>query len=173
MQFNCYMELIKALGLDVKILLAQLINFSVLFFVMYKFGYKPMLSFLDDRSKKIENGIKDAKKAEERLIEISENEKKTIKKARIDALEIVNEAKKVAEKKGDAMITKAKADIGEIINQEKSKMQVEKAETLKEIKSEISDLVLLSVEKVLEEKMDIKEDKKMVAKVVKKINLQK
>ena len=48
------MELFNALGINLKILVAQLINFLVLFIVLYKFGYKPMLKFLDDRKDKIE-----------------------------------------------------------------------------------------------------------------------
>jgi len=57
------MKLLQALGLDIRILSAQLINFAVLLFVLWRFGYKPILKFLDDRKDQIEKGVDDAKKA--------------------------------------------------------------------------------------------------------------
>lgn len=163
------MELIKALGLDGKILLAQFINFAVLFFVLYKFAYKPMLGFLDDRSKKIEKGITDAEAAKEKLVQIEKKEKDTIANAKKEALAIIEEAKKVGDEKREAIIKKAKNEIGVVINAEKEKMRLEKAETLKEIKREVGELVVSAVEKVLEEKIDSDKDKKLVEKIVKNL----
>lgn len=57
------MELLNALGIDWKILLAQFVNFAVLVFVLWKFAYKPIFKFLEDRKNKIEEGIKNAEQA--------------------------------------------------------------------------------------------------------------
>jgi len=52
----------EALGLDIRLLVAQLINFGLLIFLLNKFLYKPLIKMLDDRKKKIaeaaENSIK-------------------------------------------------------------------------------------------------------------------
>lgn len=56
------MELFNALGVDLKILFAQLVNFAILFFVLYKFAYKPLLKLIDDRKDMIEDGVLNAKK---------------------------------------------------------------------------------------------------------------
>jgi len=163
------MELFNALGLNVKILIAQLINFAILFFVLYKFGYKPMLQFLDDRKEKIEKGVENAESAMQKLVELEEKEKEVIKKAKQESLAIIEESKEQGEEKRKQIIEKAKQEIGQIINQEKAKMQTEKAETLKEIKKEISGLVVDAVEKVLDEKMDAKADKELIQKIAKEI----
>ena len=47
-------ELFSKLGIDWKLLIAQIINFLVLLFVLYKFAYRPILSMLEKRTKKIE-----------------------------------------------------------------------------------------------------------------------
>lgn len=163
------MELFNALGLNLKILAAQLINFAVLFFVLYRFGYKPLLQFLDDRKAQIEQGVSDAKKAQERLVELEQKEKDIVIKAKKEALAIIEEAKNKGEEKRDSIIKKAKEEIGEIINAEKAKMRVEKAETLKEIKKEISGLIMDSLEKVLAENIDEKRDKALIKKIAKNI----
>jgi len=79
------MELIKALGLDLKILLAQFVNFSIFAFVLYKFGFKPMLKFLDERKDKIEAGLKSSEAAKKKLEELNKKEIDIITKANKEA----------------------------------------------------------------------------------------
>jgi len=155
------------LGLNIKILIAQLINFAVLVLVLWRFGYKPILKFLDERKEKIEQGVLDAKKAMAKLEEISDKEKEIIKRAKKEALIILEKARKQGDKNRKEIIDEAKEEIGQIINEEKAKIQVEKGETLKEIKREIADLVIKSVEKVLEEKIDEKKDKELIQRIIK------
>jgi len=78
------MELFNALGINLKILIAQFINFAIFFFVLYKFAYKPMLKFLDDRKQKIEQGLNNAEKANNKLIELEEKEKEIIIQANLE-----------------------------------------------------------------------------------------
>lgn len=159
------MELLNALGLNVKILVAQLINFSILFFVLYKFGITPMIKFLNDRKDLIEKGVVDAKKAQDMIVELEEKEKATIKKTKQEALAIIEKAKDEGDKKREKIIERAKVEIEEIIKQEKSKIQIEKTETVKAIKKEISDLVITSVEKILNKVMDDNKDKKLIKEI--------
>lgn len=161
------MELFNALGLNVKILLAQLVNFAVLFFVLYRFGYKPMLKFLDDRKDKIEKGIVDAEKAQEKLAQMTEDEKNIIKEAKKEALVLIEKARIDADEKRNGILKKAKEEIGKVIDTEKAKMQIEKAETLKEIKREAAELIIVAMEKVLEAKLEDKNDKELIKKIVK------
>jgi F-type H+-transporting ATPase subunit b len=161
------MELLEALGLNLKILLAQLVNFAVLFFVLWKFAYKPIFKMLESRRSKINKGVENAEKAEDKLKEAKTKEEKIVNSAKKEALEIIEEARKRAEDKKQSVIDKTKEEIGEIINIEKQKIQQEKADTLKSIKADISELVILAVEKVLQEKLNGAEDDKLVAKAIK------
>jgi F-type H+-transporting ATPase subunit b len=160
------MKLFSAFGLDWRILLAQLINFGILLFLLYKFGYKPMFKFLEARSKKIEAGLENAEEAEKRLQAISEKEIASIKETKKEALKILEIAHQEGEENKKKTIEKTKEDIGQIINKEKQNMRAEKAEVLKDIKSEVSDLVMSALEKVLVEKIDSKKDKELIEKTI-------
>ena len=160
------MKLFAAFGLDWKILIAQLINFAILVFVLYKFGYKPFFKFLEDRTSKIEAGIENADKASKKLAEITEKEIEVLKTAKKEALKIIETARLESEENKKKAVEKAKEEIGQIINKEKQSMQQEKAEVLRDIKNEVSSLVISAVEKVLAEKMDSKKDKEMIEKVI-------
>lgn len=161
------MELIKAFGIDYKILLAQLVNFAILFFVLYKFGYKPIFQFLEDRRKRIKEGVDMAEKMEAALSEALAEKNTIIANAKKDAAVILEKADDLSKKRKEEMIEKAKEEIGKVINQEKEKMRTEKAQTLKEIKDEVAELVIVSLEKILEEKADSSKDKEIIKKVLK------
>lgn len=161
-------SLIETFHIDIKLLIAQIINFAVVFSVLYFFALKPLMRIMGERTKKIEKSIDDAKKIEEKLARSEEECKKEIVRARKEAEIILEKAEQRAEERKQETIIKTKEEIGQIINQEKAKIQQEKAKTLKEIKKEVADLVVASVEKVLGEKMDGGKDVELIKKMVKK-----
>lgn len=160
-------ELVKTFHIDIKLILAQLVNFFIVLGVLYKFAYKPTLKLLNDRSGAIEKSLADVKRIEEKLEATEEERRAVVTEARREATEIMEKAKKAAEERREEMIAKAKDEIGIIIDQEKEKIRTEKAEALKAIRTEVAELVALSVEKVLAEKVTKKEDKELIKKIVK------
>jgi F-type H+-transporting ATPase subunit b len=163
------MKIFSAFGLDIKILIAQLVNFGILLFLLWKFGYKPMFKLLDERKNKIETGIENAVKAETKLKEISEEEKRIMIEAKKEAAKILDEARVMAEESRKKNIEKTKEEIGQLINQEKENMRQEKAEILKSINREVADLVMATVEKVIEEKMSGAKDEELIKKAIGKL----
>jgi F-type H+-transporting ATPase subunit b len=161
------MELLEALGINLKILFAQLVNFSVLLFVLWRFAYRPVLDILKQRREKVSQGVQDAKAAEMKLNEAKDKEKAVIIEAKKEAQNIIDEATERAETKKQAILDKAKEEVGQVINAEKQKIQQEKADTLKSIKADISDLVVIAVERVMKEKMDSTIDKKIIKEAIK------
>lgn len=160
-------SLIETFHIDWKLLLAQIINFSVVFAVLYWFAFKPLAKVMADRADKIAKGLADAKAAEEKLVETQAEFNKTVAEAKKQASVILEKAARDAEEKKQQTITKAKEEIGAIISQEKQKIQAEKNQTLKELKKEVADLVVESVAKILEEKVDSKKDKELIKKIIK------
>ena len=160
-------NLIETFHLDIKLIIAQIINFTIVFSVLYWFAFKPLAKVMEERSDKIAKSLLDAKKVEEKLAETKVEFDKTMNEAKKQANAMLEKADADAEARKQEMIVRSKEEIGQIINQEKQKMQTEKAATLKEIKKEVADLVIASVEKVLSEKMDAKKDSEIIKKIIK------
>lgn len=160
------MELINALGLNVKILLAQLINFGVLVFVIYKFAYGPIMKVLDERQAKIEKGIDDANEAGKKLIEIEEKEKNVLVEARKEAQEIIKKAQDVAEGSKTQIIEETKQEAAKIMTNTQKKIEQEREKIMGEVRGEISGLILAVTEKLIDEKMDGEKDKKLVENMI-------
>lgn len=160
-------SLIETFHIDWRLLLAQMVNFAIVFAVLYWFAFKPLGKVMAERTSKIEKGLDDAKKVEEKLARTQAEFNKAMAEAKKQANAILEKAAVDADARKQEMIARAKEEIGQIINQEKQKMQSEKAITLKEIKKEVADLVIATVEKVLGEKIDEKKDREMIKKMIK------
>lgn len=159
-------SLIETFHIDIKLLIAQAINFAIVFSVLYFFALKPLMKVMGDRTKTIEKSLDDAKKIEENLAKAEADYKEKINEAKKDASAILAKAMESAEAKKKETINKAKEEIGTIINQEKAKIQTEKGIVMKEIKKEVANLVAVSLEKILKEKIDYKKDKEIIKKLI-------
>lgn len=160
-------NLIETFHIDLKLIIAQMFNFAVVFLVLYWFAFKPIAKVMSERTNKIEKSLDDAKKIETKLAQAQTEFNQTITEAKQQANALLTKAGQESDAKKAEMIVRAKEEIGQIINKEKQKMQAEKAQTLKEIKQETADLVILTVEKILGEKVDAKKDKEIIKKIIK------
>ena len=161
------MELLNNLGINGKLLLAQIVNFLVLLFVLYKFAYGPVLKVLNERTSKIEKGLKDAEDAQKKLAEISEKEKEVLVKARKQAQEIVTKAEEVAVKNKEEIIIAAKEQSEKILADSAKKIETEKVLMFQEVKKQVAELVVAATGKIIDEKMDNQKDKEIIEKAIK------
>lgn len=99
----------EALGLDIKLLIVQIINFGILVFVLSKFVYKPVIKLLDERKKKVEEGIDNTTKIEERLLKLEEKEKDILKKAQEKANSERDELNKLAKEEREQILSEARS----------------------------------------------------------------
>lgn len=160
-------SLISTFHLDLKLFIAQLVNFSIVFAVLYFFAFKPLVKVMSERSEKIAKSLKDADEIEARLSATEVEQTDIINAAKKQANLIIETADKKGEERREEMLARAKEEIAAVINNEKEKLARQKDETLKEIKSEVADLVVLTVEKLLHEKMNGDKDQEFIKSLVK------
>lgn len=142
------------LGIDGKLLLAQIINFVLFFILVKKFVVKPFSVFLNQERKNEEekNKLLDKlKKSEEAGIEEEKKMKEKMKKE-FDALFV--QAKKEAQSLRADLIKQAEADAQEIRDKSKKLLEEEKSALYREVKDTIIKTSLMVVEKALKESLD-------------------
>ena len=81
---------LEQFGIDWKLFLSQLVNFSLILIVLRAFVYKPVLKMLKERSEKIQEGLDKAKEAAVRLAEVDQIAKEKIKEANNESISIIN-----------------------------------------------------------------------------------
>ena len=87
----------EGLGISLPTLIAQLVNFIILFGLLYLVAYKPILRMLDQRSKKIKEGMEQTELIKEQVKHSEEEVKKQIDVARKQGQEIVAQAARTGE----------------------------------------------------------------------------
>ncbi len=163
------MELLGNLGINTKLFIAQLVNFAILFFVLKKFVYQPLLQVLEERKKKIEKGIKSAEQAERKLAEISEKEKKILEKAQEKAQKILLEAERKAEENRRLATEETTTEINKMMKKADEEIEKKKEQMLTDLKKDLAQLVVSATEKVLAQKIDEKSDEKIIDKAIAEI----
>ena len=162
------MELLNALGINYKILIAQFVNFSILFFVLWRFAYNPIMDFLEKRRLRIEEGVLNSQKALEKIAELELKEKKVLAQAKKEALQIMDMGKQNAELRAKEILAKAKEMALSEMDKERQAFAKEKEMVFAEMKDELAVLVMSAVRKIMTEKIDTSKDQLYIKKVVSK-----
>ncbi|MBI5139058.1 F0F1 ATP synthase subunit B [Candidatus Nomurabacteria bacterium] len=145
-------SIISTFHIDWKIIIAQAVNFAVVFVVLYIFALKPLSKLMAERSEKISKGLEDAKSNAIILKDTNLKYEEMLAKARIEANEIFQNGKKEAESKKALMLEDAKNQVASMINDGKKKLEVEKVKMVEEAKNEITSLAIKMTEKLLGDK---------------------
>jgi len=145
------------LGIEPTLLIAQLVNFGIILFVLSKLLFKPIMEMLEKRKKTIAEGIaltQSLKEEEEKLLQKRE---KLLAEARTDAREIIEEAKKQAKDEVQSIIDVARREADEIIEKGKREVASERETMQKGVEREAIELAEVMASKLLAQ--SLKDDK--------------
>lgn len=157
---------IDAFHIDWKIIIAQAVNFVVVLIVLHFILIKPLKKVMAERSKKIEQGIEDAKCNAEAIKATKEEYTKIIAEAKSEAHKIFQEGKIEAETKKSEMLAQSSLDVEAMVLNGKKQLEREKVTMVDDARREIVSLVVAATEKLLGDEADSKLD----AKLTKRIN---
>src|SRR3989344_5282594 len=155
-------SIISTFHIDWKIIIAQAVNFGVVFIVLYIYALKPLSKLMKERSEKIAKGIDDAKSNAEILNNTKAEYEDALVKARKEADKIFQEGKKEAETKKVLMLDKAKDEVAIMIENGKKNLENEKIKMVKEATEEITSLSVKIAEKILGKSIDGHFDQKTI-----------
>ncbi len=142
-------SIISTFHIDWKIIVAQAINFIIVFVVLYIFALKPLNKLMAERSDKISKGLDDAKKNDAMLKATKAEYEDMLSKARLEANKIFQEGKKEGEAKKSEMIEKGKVELANMAENNKKALQAEKVKIVEEARKEMASLAVLAAEKVM------------------------
>jgi F-type H+-transporting ATPase subunit b len=163
------MEILKTFGVDPFLLGAQIVNFLIIFYLLKRFLYKPVLGMLKTREDKIKEGVKQADEARLLLEKTVAEEKKIFAKAheeaklliadaRTQAVEVSREVEENTKRQAEKILLDARAQI----EQDAKRMETELGEKISVLAKEM-------LEKSLQGVIGEKEQKQIVEKAVKNI----
>jgi F-type H+-transporting ATPase subunit b len=154
------------LGINLKIFIAQLINFTVVLLVLWKFAYGPIVKLLEERQEKIAKGVKQAEDVERRVKELESEHKTMITEAKAEGSKILEEARAAADDRKKQLLDKAKAEVQGVVVQGKAQLVAEKEQMIRDAREDIAKIAVEAARKILTESVDEKTAQKLAEGVV-------
>ncbi len=138
---------------DSGLLFWMTIIFAIVFFILAKFGFPIITGMVDKRAKRIDEAIAAAKKAEESLAGLAQEQERLLSEARTEQARILQEAAV----QRDAMIAQAQEqardEAKKIMDEAKARIQEEKESALRDVRKEVAQLSLAIAEKVVRKEL--------------------
>lgn len=160
------MEIFTKLGIDVRLFLFQVVNFSILLFVLHRFLYKPFLQILDTRRRRTEESMAAADEIEKKRKETESAVARELKRAQEKAKGFLDKAMEDAEKIKTDMTKKAQEDAARLIERAKKEIGAERDKAMTEIKREAGDIAIAVAEKVLREEINKEKHARLIKETI-------
>lgn len=161
---------IGALGIDLKIFLAQLVNFTIVLLVLWKWAYRPIMRLLDERQKKIAQSVKDASAIEARLNRLDLERDEVLQAARVEGKRGVDEALSAAQTRRAEILDKTKVEVEKVIAQGKQQLAIEREAMMRDARKELADIIVLATQKILTTELNEKKAASLAEEVIRKMS---
>jgi len=154
------------MSLEIGQVLTQIVAFLIVVWVLKKFAWKPLLSVMEERRKKIRaefEGIEEQKKKVQTLTEEYQEKLKGIEaEARAKIQEAVNEGRKISQE----IQTEARAQAREILDRTKEQVEREIAKAKIQLKNDLVNMTVAATEKIIKEKLDAQKHQKLIEEFI-------
>jgi F-type H+-transporting ATPase subunit b len=147
-------------------LLGQLIAFIVFVWFCMKYVWPPLLGAIEERQKKIADGLEASVRAEKDLELAQEKATEQLKDAKAQAAEIVEQAKKRASQLEESEKQKAYSEREKIIASGYAEIEAERNRAKEELRSQVAALAVAGAEQILQREIDVNAQNDIVEKLV-------
>lgn len=155
-------QTIQTLGIYWPKLIAQMINFGIVLFVLWKFAYRPVLALLEQRRLKIEESVRNADKIKAELATAQAAREKMLSDANTQANKLIEEARNAAAKVQETETQRAIAAAEQIIAKAREAAAQDHQRMLNELRKEIGQLVVRTTAQVTGKILTLDDQKRLI-----------
>ena len=151
-------------------LVAELIAFAIMLFILAKYAYPPIMRAAEARQKQIEDGVRAAQEAERRLKEVQKDVEQTLAEARGQARETLNRAHQEAAAEAEELRDRGRKDAEAQVEKARGDIQAEKDRAIQELRAQVSALVVDAAGKVLGAAIDEKSHARLIEESLRQVS---
>ena len=155
------MEILKQFGVDWPHFIAQLILFLIVYFVLNRFAFAPLLKVLEERRKRIEEGQLNAEKIKKQLTEAELRYQEILRKANDDVQVMIDESRKNNEAFSQREMEKAVKESAAIVERARHEITSERNRMVDEVKREMVSLVVKTTAQVAGKVLSSEDQKRL------------
>ena len=157
---------LASLGINLPTLVAQIINFVILFGLMYLVAYKPLMRMLDERSRRIRESMEQTELIKQQAAQAEGEVKKQIEAAGMKGQEVITRAVRTGEELKRNAQQEARRGADSLTARARTEIQRERDEAIAELRREFADLTVLAAGKVIDRSLDKKAHRQLIDKVL-------
>jgi len=146
-------DLFRQFGINGKLLLAQIVNFTILVLVLRAFVWKPIVQTLEKRRERIRQAEHDAAALAERSVEDERELAAKRAAAHEDAARIIAEARRVAGEEAEAVRAEARREAGQIVAKGGLQLAKEREALESEVRERVIGLTIEAASRLLDEEI--------------------
>ena len=161
------------LGIEPTLLLAQIVNFAIIVFVLSKLLYKPIIEMLAKRKKEIVEGLRLTEKMREEEEKLEQKKQKLFATTRKEGQDIIEEARKQAKEEEKEIIAEAHKEAEAIMVKAKADIEQTRGEMEKGVRESAIDLAVAMTKRLLSNVLSNEDKHKLIAKYVKELGSMK
>jgi len=154
------------LGINLPTLLAQIINFIILFGLLYLVAYKPLMRMLDARSKKIKESMEQTEYIKQQAAHAEEEVKKQLEAAGKEGQEVIARAVRTGEEVRQQTQQEARQEAETLIIRARMEIQQERDEAIDDLRKQFADLTILAAGRIIDRSLDKEAHRQLIEKVL-------
>ena len=152
---------------DPGLLFWMIIVFGAVFFILAKYGFPVIIKMVDDRKAYIDNSLKSAREANERLANIKKESEQILAEAHDEQARILTQAAETADRIVKAAQERAFAEGERLMGEMKKQIETEKESAIRDIRRQVAVLSVGIAEKIMRNKLaDIQEQQELIDRML-------
>lgn len=145
-----------ALGINLGFFIFQVLNFAIVLVLLYAWAYKPILQALENRQKKIAQGIEDARIAAEARANAEKDAREILAKAQAEANQKVREATERAEAAAREVMAQTETAAAKAREDALAEAAQERDRILSDVRGQVAALAMAATQRLIGEALDEK-----------------
>jgi F-type H+-transporting ATPase subunit b len=150
-------------GINAGVSFWALIIFGLLFLVLAKFAFPPILGYAEAREQRIQDTLDEARRQREEAEKLLDQQRQELAQARQQSQSLIAEGKQAAERVREELLAKARADQEQLIARARQDIERERDRALESVRREAVDVALAAAGRLLGERVDADRDRKLVS----------
>ena len=142
---------------ELGLLFWTLLAFLIVFFVLRKFAWKPILSALDQREKNIAGSLETAERVKREMAQLKSENEDLMARAREERSAMLKEARETKDRIVAEAKEQAKIEANKVIADAQQQINAQKMAALTDVKNEVGKMVIEVTEKILRQQLASKE----------------
>jgi F-type H+-transporting ATPase subunit b len=142
------------LDIDPAVLFLQVVAFVILFALLRRYLFRPLLGVMEQRRKEIAEALEKGERAESELARIDQERERVLAQAREEGRETVRQSVQEGQQARDRILQDAREEAGQIRQRAQQTVEIERREAMLELRRQVVDLALLAANRAVLARLD-------------------